>query len=59
MIRQQALQMVFICLNRSHWRDSGALRLGSLLGLTTTALHVSPLRFRLHSQGLRRETYTP
>jgi hypothetical protein len=59
MSRQQALQMVFIWPHEISLARSGALRLGSLLGPTTTALHLSPLRFRLHSQGLRRSTYTP
>ena len=43
MSRQQPLQMVFIWPHESSLARSGALRLGSLLGPTTVALHLSPL----------------
>ena len=59
MIQKQALQMVLAVSESVSVSRSGALRLDSLLGPTTTALHLSHLRFRLRSQGLRRQTYTP
>ena len=59
MIQKQALQMVLAVSESVSASRSGAPRLGSLLGPTTTALHLSPLRLRWRSQGLRRQTYTP
>jgi hypothetical protein len=43
MSRPHALQLVFIWPHEISLARSGALRLGSLLGPTTTALHLSPL----------------
>ena len=54
MIQKQALQMVLAVSESVSASRSGTLRLGSLLGPTTTALHLSYLTFQLRSQGLRR-----
>ena len=60
MSRQQPLQMVLIVASpeligairrTASWQPPRTDK--------TTALHLSSLRFRLHSQGLRRSTYIP
>jgi hypothetical protein len=56
MIQKPALQMVLTVPESVSASRPGALRLGSLLGPTTTALHVSHLTFQWRSQDLRRQT---
>ena len=53
MIQKHALQMVLPVSESVSASRSGALRLGSLLGPTTAALHLSHLTFQWRSQGLR------
>jgi hypothetical protein len=59
MIQKQALQIVLAVSALASASRAGALRLDSRLGPTTPALHLTHLRFRWRSQGLRRQTYTP
>jgi len=59
MIQKQALQMVLAVSESVSASRPGARHLGSLLGPTTTALHLSHLRFQWRLQGRRRQTYTP
>ena len=59
MLLKHALQMVLTVSTVVSASCSDTLRLGSLRGPPTTALHVIPLRFRWRSQDLRRQTYPP